>query len=128
MKKIIYIFTFLLSTIGFSQTNLQWKGYFSYNEIKDITESSTKVTAAGENALFSKNLTTNTIKTTNTVDGLSGETITAIYFSETTKKTIIGYQSGLMIVVNDNDGSVINIVDIINKALNANCRHSLKAL
>jgi hypothetical protein len=122
MRKIIYIFAFLLSTIGFSQPNLQWKGYFSYNEIKDITESSTKVTAAGENALFSKNLTTNTIKTTNTIDGLSGETITAIYFSETTKKTIIGYQSGLMIVVNDNDGSVINIVDIINKSIPNNIK------
>lgn len=122
MKKIIYIFVFLLSTIGFSQANLQWKGYFSYNEIKDISESSSKITAAGQNALFSKNLATNTIKTTNTVDGLSGETITAIYFSQNANKTIIGYENGLMIVVNDIDGSITNVVDIVNKSIPNNIK------
>ena len=122
MKKIIYIFVFLLSTIGFSQANLQWKGYFSYNEIKDISESPSKITAAGENALFSKNLATNTIKTTNTVDGLSGETITAIYFSQNANKTIIGYENGLMIVVNDIDGSITNVVDIVNKSIPNNIK------
>jgi ligand-binding sensor domain-containing protein len=122
MKKFICIL--LLSTCfwSFAQPNLQWKGYFSYNEIKDITESSTKITAASENALFSKNTTTNTIKTTNTVDGLSGETISAIYFSEQAKKTIIGYENGLMIVVNDIDGSVTYVVDIINKSIPANIK------
>lgn len=122
MKKIIHIFIFLLTAIGFSQGNLQWKGYFSYNEIKDISESATKITAASENALFSKNLASNTIKTTNTIDGLSGETITAIYFSEQAKKTIIGYENGLLIVVNDIDGSVTNVVDIINKSIPNNIK------
>ncbi len=122
MKKFICIL--LLSTCfwSFAQSNLQWKGYFSYNEIKDITESSTKITAASENALFSKNTTTNTIKTTNTVDGLSGETISAIYFSGQAKKTIIGYENGLMIVINDIDGSVTYVVDIINKSIPANIK------
>lgn len=106
----------------FSQQNLQWKGYFSYNKINDITEANSKFFAAANNALFSQNLATNEIKTTNTIDGLSGETITAVYFSQSTNKTIIGYQNGLLIVLNNNDGSITNIVDIINKAIPANIK------
>jgi hypothetical protein len=45
-------------------------------EIKDLSASTTQVFAASENALFSKNLTTNVVKTT-TIDGLSGQTISA---------------------------------------------------
>jgi hypothetical protein len=44
-------------------------GYFSYNEIKDVSVSTTTIFAASENALFSKNTTDNQIKTTNTIDG-----------------------------------------------------------
>lgn len=108
--------------IGFSQQNQNWKGYFSYNQIKDVSESNDKFYAAAENALFSKNLNTNEIKTTNTIDGLSGQTITALYHSDAFNKTIIGYQNGLMIVVNDADGSVLNVVDIINKNIPANIK------
>ena len=66
-----YFFASLLSSlllqIGYSQNSQLWKGYFSYKEIKDISQSPTSFFAAAENALFSKNLTTNTLKTTNTI-------------------------------------------------------------
>ena len=98
-----------------SQSNQLWKGYFSYNNIQDITESSNQVFAASENAYFQKNLTTNEISTTSTVEGLSGQTITQIYHSNIYKKTFIGHVDGLIIIVNDSDGAVLNVVDIINK-------------
>jgi hypothetical protein len=47
--------------MGFSQSNLLWQGYFSYNEIKDVCLFTT-IFAASENALFSKNTTDNQIK------------------------------------------------------------------
>ena len=122
MKKFLPLLFLVLFQCSFSQQNLQWKGYFSYNKINDITESNTKFFAAAENALFSKNLATNEIKSTNTIDGLSGETISAIYFSENTNKTIIGYKNGLMIVLNNQDGSILNVVDIINKSIPANIK------
>ena len=116
MKKYALALLLLFALPCFPQGKL-WKGYFSFREIKDLSESPGKVVAASENALFSKNLTTGEIKTTTTIDGLSGETITALYNSPTFKKTIVGYANGLMIVVNEVDGSVINVVDIINKTL-----------
>ncbi|WP_339919148.1 T9SS type A sorting domain-containing protein [uncultured Flavobacterium sp.] len=123
MKKIFYsLLILLLTQMGFSQNNLLWQGYFSYNEIKDVSASSTTIFAASENALFSKNTTDNQIKTTNTVDGLSGQTISSLYYSAIFNKTLIGYENGLMIVINESDGSMLKVVDIINKQLPANMK------
>jgi len=118
MKKcFLSILMLFVIQANFAQYSKLWKGYFSYNEIKDLSVSSDKVVAAAENALFSQDLVTGSVVTTNTVDGLSGQTITAIYRSPGFKKTLVGYDNGLMIVINDTDGSMLNIVDIINKAL-----------
>lgn len=122
MKKCFFWVLFLFFQICLSQPFQNWKGYFSYNKIKDISESSTKLYAAAENALFTKNLASNDIKTINTIDGLSGQTISAIYHSDTFNKTIVGYEDGLMIVINDADGSMLNVVDIINKNIPANIK------
>lgn len=118
MKRTFFYLLFLiLFQFGWAQSKLSWQGYFSFNEIKDVSASSTTVFAASENALFSKNAATNILKTTTTVDGLSGQTISAIYYSEAFKKTIVGYENGLMILVNETDGSMLKVVDIINKQL-----------
>jgi len=119
---LLYLVLLLSIQMGLAQNNLSWKGYFSYNEIKAVSVSSTSIIAASENALFSKNTATSQIKTTNTIDGLSGQTITALYHSPSTNKTLIGYENGLMIVINEADGSMLNIVDIINKQLSANLK------
>jgi ligand-binding sensor domain-containing protein len=112
----------LWSQIGFAQNSMLWQGYFSYNDIRDLSQSATAIYAASENALFSKNTSTNQIKTTNTIDGLSGQTITSLYYSPTFNKSIVGYENGLMIVINEADGSMLNIVDIISKQLPTNLK------
>ena len=123
MKYPLALFFALFSIqIGFSQNSQFWKGYFSYKEIKDISQSPTVFFAAAENALFSKNLATNSIKTTNTIDGLSGQTITSMYHSTAFNKTIIGYENGLIMIVNDADGTMLNVVDIITNGVNQNLK------
>jgi hypothetical protein len=118
-KKILYLFFLFVAQITFAQSNLSWQSYFSYTQIKAVSESPKTIYAASENALFSKDTNTNTIKTTTTIDGLSGETITALYYSTTLHKTIVGYQNGLLIVINEADGTMLKVVDIINKNLPA---------
>ena len=113
----LYFLLLLFIQMGFAQNKLSWQGYFSYNEIKGVSESTTTVFAASENALFSKDSKTNLIKTTNTIDGLSGQTISAVYHSTKFNKTIIGYENGLIIVINEVDGSILKVVDIISKQL-----------
>ena len=121
-KRLLYLFFLFVLHISFAQTNLSWQGYFSYTQIKDVSESPTAIFAASENALFSKNLNTSIIKTMTTVDGLSGETITALYYSAASNKTIVGYQNGLIIVLNEADGSMLKVVDIINNNLPTNVK------
>ena len=116
-KRFLSVLLLLVIQMGFSQNNLSWQGYFSFNEIKDISSSSTAVFAASENALFSKNTLDNQIKTTTTVDGLSGQTISSIYYSSTFKKTMVGYENGLLIVIDEASGKIFKVVDIINKQL-----------
>jgi len=123
MKYFLSIIFSIISLQGsFAQSNQQWKGYFSYNNIKDISQSETQFFAASENALFSQNTSTEEIKTTNTVDGLVGQTISCIYHSPTFNRTLIGYENGLLIVVNESDGTIKQVVDIINKQLPPNLK------
>jgi hypothetical protein len=121
-KRFLYFSLLIFMQMGFAQNNLLWQGYFSYNDIRDITQTPTAIFAASENAIFSKDTSTNQLKTTNTVDGLSGQTISALYYSNTFNKTVVGYENGLMIVINEADGSMLNIVDIINKQLPSNIK------
>ncbi len=120
--RIALLIALFLIQIGYSQNSQFWKGYFSYKEIKDISQSPTVFYAAAENALFSKDLTTNSLKTTNTIDGLSGQTITSMYHSIAFNKTVIGYKNGLIIIVNDSDGTMLNVVDIITNGVNQNLK------
>ncbi|WP_291098407.1 MULTISPECIES: T9SS type A sorting domain-containing protein [unclassified Flavobacterium] len=123
MKKGLLYFVFLITMqLNFAQNNLLWQGYFSYNDIKDLSVSPTNIFAASENALFSKNTTTNQLKTTNTIDGLSGQTIASLYYSASSNKTLVGYENGLMTVINEADGSMLNVVDIVNKQLPSNIK------
>ena len=112
MKKIVTILLLLLSVSAFSQENSPWRSYFSYNNVVDITQSGSRVYAAAEQAIFSKNLLTNELKTTTSVDGLKAETITAIHHSTAYNRTLVGNSNGLLLIVNA-DNSVVSRVDII---------------
>ncbi len=84
-----------------------WKSYFSYNQVNDLAEANTQITAATQKALFSQNLATNELKTITTIDGLSGQDISAIFYSATFNKTIIGHTNGLILVRNEADGNIV---------------------
>ena len=68
-----------------------WEGHFSYYNIKDVVQGNDKIYAASENVIFSYDLTTNELQTITTIDGLSGESITTIEYSETYESLLIGY-------------------------------------
>jgi hypothetical protein len=116
-NSLCFIFTFLFVQISLAQTNRQWKGYFSYSNVTDLAQSATTLFASSENALFSRNAKTSETNTLNTVDGLSGQTITCLYYSPVFKKSLVGYENGLITIINETDKSMVKIVDIINKQL-----------
>lgn len=93
----------------------QWEGHFSYNDIKDVVKGNNKIYAASDNAIFSIDTQTNELTKITTVNGLSGETISTIYYSELYELLLIGYENGLIEVVFDNEDDILTVVDIIEK-------------
>lgn len=112
MKNTVTLFFILYIQMAFAQANQPWASYFSYNSVVDMAQSSNRVYAGAENALFSKSLLTDELKTITSVDGLKTETVSAIYYSTAYSKTFVGNTNGLLLVVNP-DNTVLNVVDII---------------
>ncbi len=111
-KYLIYFLLLPLFAIG--QNNQQWKGYFSYNHITDLSEATNTIYASSENAYFSKKLTSNDITTVNSIDGLKTDDITAIYRSENANFTFVGNKNGLLYIVK-NDGTILQKRGIIDE-------------
>ncbi|WP_452232742.1 type IX secretion system anionic LPS delivery protein PorZ [Lacinutrix sp. MEBiC02595] len=117
IKKIALFLIFVFPMFSFAQDySAQWQGYFSFYDIKDVSQGNNKIYAAAENAIFSYDLQTNEIKTVTTINGLSGETISTIHYSEVYELLIIGYSNGLMeIAFDDPEENVLTILDILDK-------------
>lgn len=114
-KRLFFLLFHLFAILGFAQSNKSWQGYFSYNLITDLTETPDALYASSENAVFSKNTISQALKTTNSIDGLKAETISALYRSETYNMTFVGNSNGLLLVINA-DGTIIQrrgIIDVL---------------
>ncbi|MEM0519625.1 MULTISPECIES: type IX secretion system anionic LPS delivery protein PorZ [Aequorivita] len=109
---LLFIFPFLASAQNFED---RWTGHFSYVSIKDISQGNNKIYVGAENAVFYYDISTQKIKTLSTVNGLSGNAITTIYYSEDYNLLIIGYEDGLMEIVKDGEERVLKVVDILEK-------------
>ena len=92
-----------------------WKGHFSYNNITDVVKGNNKIFGASDNAVFSYDLLTNELNEITTINGLSGETISTIFYSASYQLLMIGYENGLIEIAFDNDPNILTIVDIIDK-------------
>lgn len=114
VRKIIFSVLFFSFVMGFAQQNPQWKGYFSYNNIKDISTSSTTVYTAAENALFVKNGSSSAVSTINSVDGFKPDEISSIYYSEQKKIIFVGNTNGLLLLILS-DGRILQKRGIIDE-------------
>lgn len=115
-KKIVIIVICFVPLVSFAQgfSDL-WKGYFSYFNIKEVVKGDDKIYVAAENAVFSYDLLTNEIEEFTTVNGLSGDNISTIYYSEAYDILMIGYESGLIELVLRSEEKVLTVIDIIDK-------------
>ena len=115
MKK-TFFFCFLFSFFSvFSQVDYSnsWEDFFSYNNVKDFVKVNDVVYALADNAIFTYNETTGETRKFSSVQGLSGETTSAIHYNETFKRLVIGYENGLIEVIDENEVITISS-DIVN--------------
>lgn len=116
IKQVTSLFMLFLALSSQAQDfSTLWQGYFSYYNIKDIVIGDNKVYGASENAIFTYDLSSNQIETLTTIDGLSGETISTIAYSESYEALLIGYENGLIEIVSGLENDILSVVDILDK-------------
>jgi hypothetical protein len=96
---ILFLWVQLLS----AQTDFSndWEDFYSYNNVKDFVKIENKIYAITDNAAFIYDISSQEINKISSVHGLSGKETTSIYYSITTKRFVIGYQSGLLEIIDD---------------------------
>ena len=109
-KLLVLVLPMSLIAQDFSEN---WTEFYSYYNIKDVSDGNNKIYAAAENAILIYDIPTDSVRTVSSVNGLSGELITAIHYSETYESLIIGYENGLIEVINDNSTEVTSVGGII---------------
>ncbi|MDC1168586.1 hypothetical protein OAT36_06730, partial [Flavobacteriaceae bacterium] len=90
-----------------------WEDFYSYNNVKDLIKVDNMLYALTDNAMFTYDFITEETEKLSSVQGLSGETTSAIHYSIQSDRLVIGYKNGLVEVV-DSDGSITISADILN--------------
>jgi len=113
MKRVFLLVFLFLYNNAQSQTNYsdKWEDLYSYSGVKDFVKSGNTFYAIVDNAAFSYNVNSEEITKFSSVNGLSGETTSAVHYSSSNGKLIIGYENGLLEIIDEN-GKVKRIVDI----------------
>jgi hypothetical protein len=115
MKK-IFSFYMLICAFGLSAQidySASWEDFYSYNNVKDFTTVDNTVYALTDNAIFTYDTVSGELNKLSSVQGLSGETTSVIYYNKTFERLVIGYENGLIEVV-DKDGTISISSDIVN--------------
>ena len=119
MHKTVFIFLLFFFSLSLNLSaqdfSTLWHAHFSYNDIVDVVGGNDRIYAAAQNAVFEYDILTQEINTITTVEGLSGEQITTIFYSEEFQYLVIGYETGLIEVYSEIDDSVLTVVDILEK-------------
>lgn len=124
MKKFIQIFIFLCTTTSlWSQIDYSnnWEDFYSYNNVKDFIKTEDKIHAIVDNAIFTLNTVNGEITKISSVNGLSGEITSAFYYSATFNKFILGYETGLIEII-DSKNNITIAKDIVNFNYSGNKR------
>ena len=114
MYKTLLIFLIFSTSSVVAQSDFSdaWEDFYSYNNVKDFVKVENMLYALSDNAIFTYDFITQETEKLSSVQGLSGETTSAIHYSVETDRLVIGYENGLLEVV-DSDGSITISADIV---------------
>ena len=112
--KFIAILFFSLSIIPVCISQ-NWSGHYSYHNSIDTSIGNGKIFTASENAIYIYSTQDDQLNVITTIDGLSGDLISNIYYSPNFNKLIIGFENGLIQIVDFNNDNILTIYDIIEK-------------
>ncbi|MEX1382800.1 MAG: hypothetical protein AB1Z17_05330, partial [Lutibacter sp.] len=106
---------YLITTAVWSQIDYSnnWEDFYSYNNVKDFIKTEDQLHAIVDNAVFTFNSATGEMSKISSVNGLSGASTSSIFYSTAYKKLIIGYETGLIEII-DTKNKITILKDIVN--------------
>lgn len=122
MKKIItsaLLFLSYFSVLAQVDYSDAWEDFFSYNNVIDFYQDNSQIVALTENALFIYNQSDKSYEKFSSIRGLSGNTTSAFYYNNTLQKVVIGYENGLIEII-DKNKKVYRKSEIINYNISGN--------
>ena len=114
MKKLFSLYILFFTLLFSAQTDYSesWEDFYSYNNVKDFVKVDDVIYALADNAVFTYNVLSNEIEKLSSVQGLSGETTSAIHYNSSFERLVIGYENGLVEVI-DKNGAITISSDIV---------------
>ncbi len=104
---------------GFAQQNIPvgtWRSHNSFNSLVALTNSSSNIYAASNNAVFSFNPATGELNKITGLSGLSDVDISTIGYNFNRKALIIAYKNGNIDILQNN--KIINFTDLLKADIN----------
>ena len=106
----LFIFCALFFT-GLTQAQVDysatWEDFYSYNNVKKFEKAGPIIVAIADNAVFTFNTQSGEIKKISSINGLSGETTSSLLYNQNSEKIILGYETGLIEIVDKNNNITI---------------------
>ncbi|MDR1729588.1 MAG: hypothetical protein LBR52_02890 [Prevotellaceae bacterium] len=118
MKRRFFLLSLLSSFCLLSQAQMAigtWKTHFSYNNVKEITESAEKIYAISNGSLFSVDKAYESIETYSKINGLNDGEIAHIAYSKENDLLFIAYSNSNIDLLKGNNA--INISDLKRKEI-----------
>lgn len=99
---VVLIFLSVVFINAQSDFSDKWEDMYSYNNVVDLSLTDTHLFGLSDNALFIYDKFAEESEKLSSVNGLSGETTSAFYYDQTLNRIIIGYENGLVEVIDEN--------------------------
>ena len=120
MKQLFAVFLAIFSifcSTSAQDFSLNWKSHFAYTDFVDVFATEDKIYVASLKSIFVHDVTQNSNKEYTTVEGLSGEDISVLHYSEDYGLIVIGYETGLLEIIDESTGEITSFVDIEGQSL-----------
>lgn len=98
-----------------------WEDFYSYTHIVDFTQTDTHIIVLSDNAIFIYDKDSREFEKISSINGLSGQTTSAFYYDENLDKIVIGYENGLVEIIDENRSVTIK-PDILNFSITGSKR------
>lgn len=105
MKKHVFFLLTIVPFLLFGQKDFteEWSDLFSYNNVKDFTLVGDEIYAITENSMFIYNIEKESIEKFSSVNGLSADITSSIYFDEKSQSILVGYENGMIDLITEED-------------------------